>query len=66
MRMSQQSRALIGVNVFICSPAVLITVKLYRLDLWWMFVYAEMDEWNFLDNAWLESMDAIGANELFY
>lgn len=31
-----------------------------------MFVYAEMDEWNFLDNAWLESMDAIGANELFY
>lgn len=31
-----------------------------------MFVYAEMDEWNFLDNVWLENMDAIGMNELFY
>lgn len=27
---------LIGVNVFICPPAVLITAKLCRLNRWWM------------------------------
>lgn len=31
-----------------------------------MSVYAEMDEWNFLDTVWFENMDAIGVDELFY